>query len=58
MDITALSTDLSQAKLQTGISFALLENTKELAETQAGALAEMMDSIAIPGLGEHVDISV
>lgn len=58
MDITALSTDLSQAKLQTDISFALLENTKELAETQAGALAEMMDAIAIPGLGEHMDISV
>ena len=58
MDITALSTTLSQANLQEQISFAVLENVQELAQVQGDAIKNMMESIPEPGLGEHIDISL
>ena len=58
MDVTALSPAINQVNLQTQIGFALLENVKEFAEVQTEALQEMISSVAIPGLGENIDISL
>lgn len=58
MDVTALSPALNQVNLQTQIGFELLANVKELAEVQTEALQEMIASVAIPGLGEHIDVSL
>lgn len=58
MDITSLSSALNQVSLQNNIGFALLENVQELAEVETEALQEMISSIAIPGVGEHIDISL
>ena len=58
MDVTALSPAINQVNLQTQIGFALLENVKEFAEVQTEPLQEMISSVAIPGLGENIDISL
>lgn len=58
MDITSLSPALSQADLQSQIGFALLENVMELAEVETEALQEMITSVSVPGVGEHIDISL
>lgn len=58
MDISLLSTTLNQVNLQQSIGFALLENVQELAEVETEALQEMISSVAVPGIGEHIDISL
>lgn len=58
MDITALSTSLSQANLQTAIGFELLANAQELAEVQTEAIQELISAIPTPGVGENIDISI
>ena len=58
MDITELSTTLSQVNLQEQIGFAVLENVQDLAKVETDALLNMMESIPTPGLGEHIDISL
>lgn len=58
MDVTALSPAINQVNLQTQIGFELLANVKELAEVQTEALQEMIASVAVPGLGEHIDVSL
>lgn len=58
MDITALSTTLSQANLQTAVGFELLANATELAEVQTEALQELISSVSMPGIGENIDISL
>ena len=58
MDITALSTTLSQANLQTAIGFELLANATEMAEVQTEAIQELISSVPTPGVGENIDISL
>ena len=58
MDMTELSTTLSQVNLQEQIGFAVLENVQDLAKVETDALLNMMESIPTPGLGEHIDISL
>ena len=50
MDIAGLSMSLSTAKLGMGVELAMLSRVLDT--------AEMMEQIAVPGLGEYIDIRV
>lgn len=58
MDIAALSTILSQSKLKTDASFALMKQTKDLMENQGEQLAELIEKSTVPhpNLGHRVDL--
>lgn len=59
MDLTAISTSMSQIDLETKVGAALMANVKELAEQQGEALTEMIESIPSPaGVGKKIDISL
>lgn len=58
MDIAALSTTISRGTLGVNVSMALMEKVLETAEETGEALTQMMESAAIPGLGEYIDIRV
>jgi hypothetical protein len=57
MDITALSTALSQNKVQEAASVQVQKLAMNSAETQGAALVQMMtQSITDPALGNRVDL--
>lgn len=56
MDITALSTALSQNKVQEAATVQVQKLAMNSAETQGAAFVQMMsDTIIDPTLGKHVD---
>lgn len=58
MDISGLSVSMSTSSINTGLEIALLSKVLDSAEAAGEALNEMMDAVAIPGLGENIDIRV
>lgn len=56
MDIAAMSLSLSACSTNTGISLAMMSKVLDTAEVAGEALAEMIESIPTPGLGEHIDV--
>ena len=58
MDIAGLSMSLSTAKLGMGVELAMLSKVLDTAEQTGEVLTEMMEQIAVPGLGENIDIRV
>ena len=55
MDIAALATAMSASQIQTGISFALMSKTLEIAEIGGDELAKMMEAAATGG-GQTIDV--
>ena len=58
MDISGLSVSMSTSSINTGLEIAMLSKVLDSAEIAGEALNEMMDAVAIPGLGENLDIRV
>lgn len=58
MDIAALSMSLSMSRLSVDWSMALMAKTMDVAEESSEALAQMMESLASPELGQIIDIRV
>lgn len=57
MDIAALSTGLSQAKVMQQASMMMTKKTMDLAEVQMQGLVDMMQAAA-PSFGHSLDIKV
>lgn len=55
MDIAALATAMSASQIQTGISFALMSKSLEIAEFGGDELAKMMEA-AVTGVGQNIDV--
>ena len=58
MDISGLSVSMSTSSINTGLEVAMLSKGLDSAEIAGEALNEMMEAVAIPGLGENLDIRV
>ena len=58
MDISGLSVSMSTSSINTGLEVAMLSKVLDSAEIAGEALNEMMEAVAIPGLGEILDIRV
>ena len=58
MDISGLSVSMSTRSINTGLEVAITSKVLESAEIAGEALNEMMEAVAIPGLGENLDIRV
>ncbi|MCI9595349.1 MAG: putative motility protein [Lachnospiraceae bacterium] len=58
MDISGLSVSMSTSSINTGLEIAMLSKVLDSAEIAGEALNEMMEAVAIPGLGENLDIRV
>ena len=58
MDISGLSISMSTSSINTGLEVAMLSKVLDSAEIAGEALNEMMEAVAIPGLGENLDIRV
>lgn len=58
MDISGLSVSMSTSSINTGLEIAMLSKALDSAEITGEALNEMMEAVAIPGLGENLDIRV
>jgi hypothetical protein len=58
MDISGLSVSMSTSSINTGLEVAMLSKVLDSAEIAGEALNEMMEAVAIPGLGENLDIRV
>ncbi len=56
MDIGALSVSMSAASFNTNLGVAMLGKVLDTAEVTGEMLTEMMESLPVPGLGEHIDI--
>ncbi|MDY8025673.1 YjfB family protein [Paenibacillus polymyxa] len=56
MDITALSTGMSQASLAQAVSVKVLSMAKDQASEQGQALVQMMEKSVQPHLGGQLDI--
>ena len=59
MDIAALSSGLSQLKLQQNVSLALTKKAMDLSETENNELLKMLNSSVPnhPTLGRTIDVS-
>ena len=51
MDISGLSVSMSTSSINTGLEVAMLSKVLDSAEIAGEALNEMMEAVAIPGLG-------
>ncbi|MEK3786839.1 MULTISPECIES: YjfB family protein [Paenibacillus] len=58
MDIGALSMAMSQGSLAQAASLKMLSVSKNMAEQQGQQLAEMIQSVPHPNLGQQLDIRV
>ncbi len=60
MDIAALSFSMSTSRISSNMGVALLSKVLDTAEVTGDALNEMLESasVAVSGLGEHLDIRV
>ncbi len=56
MDIAAMSLSLSACSVNTNISLAMMSKVLDTAEVTGEVLTEMIDSIPVQGLGEHIDV--
>lgn len=58
MDIAALSMSMSQSKLMSDVSVAVLDKVMDTVTTQSDAVTKMMEQSVNPSLGANVDILV
>lgn len=58
MDITALSTGLSQANLMTQVSASVLKLSMDTVEQSMDNMIKMMETSVNPNLGGTIDISI
>ena len=58
MDIAALSSALSQQKLMSDFSVAVMSKTLDTAEDTGDALTKMMEQSVQPNLGQNIDLTV
>lgn len=56
MDIPALSMAMADYNVSMNVSIAVMSKILDTAEATGEALTEMMETAAIPGLGENIDI--
>jgi hypothetical protein len=58
MDITALSSGLSQANLMSQVSASVLKLSMETVEQSMDNMVKMMETSVNPNLGGTIDISI
>ena len=58
MDIAALSTSMAMEQLSVSVNMAVMSKVLDTAEASAEVLTQMTESLAVPGLGENIDIMV
>ena len=58
IDISGLYVYMYTSSINTGLEIAMLSKVLDSAEIAGEALNEMMEAVAIPGLGENLDIRV
>lgn len=58
MDITALSSGLSQANLMSQVSASVLKLSMDTVEQSMDNMIKMMETSVNPNLGETIDISI
>lgn len=58
MDIAALSMTLSQMKLQTEVSTAVLAKTLDHSKVQGESMTKALEQSVTPHLGQHIDLSL
>lgn len=58
MDITALSTGLSQSNLMTQVSASVLKLSMDTAEQSMENMVKLMETSVNPNLGGTIDISI
>lgn len=58
MDITALSTGLSQANLMSQVSTSVLKLSMDTVEQSMNNMIKMMETSVNPDLGSTIDISI
>lgn len=56
MEITALSSALSQSELMTKVSTAVLDMSLEQVEEMGDAMRKMMEQSVYPHLGQSIDV--
>ncbi len=56
MDIAALSTSMAMEQLSVSVNMAVMSKVLDTAEASAEVLTQMTESLAVPGLGENIDI--
>lgn len=56
MDIPALSVAMNNYSVSTDVSLAVMGKILDTAEAAGEAITEMMETAAVPGLGENIDI--
>lgn len=58
MDIAAMSTILSQVKVQQQVGISVIKMAMDTGETQVNELAKMMEQSVNSNLGKNLDISL
>ncbi|MBB3127406.1 hypothetical protein FHS19_002060 [Paenibacillus rhizosphaerae] len=58
MDIPALSMAMSQSRLAQNVSIQVLKIAKDQASQDGQSLVKMLDSSAVPHLGNRLDIRI
>lgn len=58
MDIAALSTMMSQQKLLTNVSVAVMSKSLDMVEDTGDSLSKMLEQSVQPNLGQTIDITV
>lgn len=58
MDIAALSSALSQQRLMSDFSVAIMSKTLDTAENTGDTLTKMMEQSVQPNLGQNIDVTV
>lgn len=63
MDIASLSMALSQNKVMSSVSYALLSKSLDTVENLSANMTDMIDAVPAPsaspaGVGENIDISL
>ncbi len=58
MDITEISTSISQANTLNAVSTAVLSMSLDMVETTGEGLVKMMELSVNPNIGSNIDVSV
>ncbi|WP_256992550.1 YjfB family protein [Paenibacillus sp. XY044] len=58
MDIPALSMAMSQSRLAQNVSIQVLKIAKDQASQDGQSLVKMLDSSAVPHLGNRLDVRI
>ncbi len=56
MDIAALSTQMSQIKVQEQAGMAVMKKAMDASQANANQILEMMEVAQMPGKGENINI--